>query len=85
MGLSRHKPVKPVIVRGSEMSRLKTCRTHHGGAREYICTCTSDSWSEPGETCGECEMASEDFEDDMPFDFHDWEDHHREAEDHANG
>lgn len=59
--------------------RMKVCRTQ-SGSREYLCTCTSDSWSEPGETCAECEMAGEDFEDDMPFDFYDWLEAHLEAE-----
>ena len=59
--------------------RIKTCRTQ-SGSREYLCTCTSDSWSEPGETCAECEMAGEDFEDDMPFDFHEWLNEHHEAD-----
>lgn len=58
----------------------KTARTHHGGTREYLCTCTTDSWWEPGAMCAECEMAHEDYEDDMPYDFYDWENAHLEAE-----
>lgn len=59
--------------------RIKVCRMQ-SGSREYLCTCTSDSWDAPGETCAECEMASEDFEDDIPFDFYEWLEMHLDAE-----
>lgn len=64
----------------TDYATIKTARTQHGGTREYRCTCTPNTWDAPAEMCAECEAAHEDFEDDMPFDFHDWLNAHHEAE-----
>lgn len=68
-----------MICHSRHLGRVKTCRTQ-SGSREYLCTCTSDSWDAPGEICAECEMAGEDFAADMPFDFYEWLEMHLEAE-----
>lgn len=44
------------------------------------CTCTPDTWSEPGSICSYCEQQSEDFEADMPFDFDEWLEWQRDGE-----